>query len=595
MTNPTEHARFGRTAALAVAALLVLSVLGPVGTAAAAGQTAVTVSAADDAIAVGETTTVDVVVDSDGGVSAAELGVELDDPSVASITDVSISGAPSTKQVDVAADGSSASVAYFGVSTPDAGAVTVVTVTVEAEAPGETGISVTPRTDNDDVVLFDKQGAPYTVTGVGSAALTVTEADDGGDANSPPTADAGSDATVDEGTSAQLDASGSEDADGSIASYSWTQVDGPSVSLSDASTAAPTFTAPDVGDAQTLVFEVTVTDDDGASDVDTVSVTVTPTDDDPSTPDPPSDGDGLETELTLSPADQTVPSGSTTTVDVVVESADGGVGAGAFAVSVDDPSVASITAVDVQGGPAGQFVESSVAADGGSATVEYATADTADSGSVPVVTLTLEGASTGSASVSIDDASLYDEAGAPYAVTGTSGASVTVENPPFFLSALDGPSTLTTDESGTVSATVTNGGAVSATKSVALTVDGQTVATEQVTLDAGESATVEFTLTGGDVGTVSYTVSTADDSISGEVAVTLPVVGNSEGPPADLDGDGLYEDVNGDGTVDVGDVQTLFAHDEEDAIQDHVAAFDFNGDGTVDVGDVQTLFAQQAL
>jgi hypothetical protein len=586
-------------AALAVAALLVLSVLGPIGTAAAAGQTAVTVSAADDEIAVGETTTFDLVVESDGGIAAAELGVELDDPSAASITDVSITGAPSTKQVDVAADGSSASVAYFGVSTAETGDVTIVTVTVEAEAPGETGLTVTPRADNDDVVLFDKTGAAYTVTSTGSAALTVTEADDGGDANSPPTADAGPDTTVDEGASVQLDASGSEDADGSIAGYGWTQIGGPSVTLSDASVAMPTFTAPDVDGTETLVFEVTVTDEDGASDADTVSVTVAPTDDgsdeDPSPPDQPGDGDGAETELTLSPVDQTVTSGSTTTVDVVVDSADGGVGAGTFAVSVDDPSVAFITDAEVQNGPMDQFVQSSIAADGGSATVEYATADTADSGSVPVVTLTLEGATTGSTSVSIDDATLYDETGAPYVVTGTSDASVIVEDPPFFLSALNGPSTLTTGESGTVSATVTNGGAVSATKSVTLSVDGQTVATEEVTLDAGESAMVEFTLTGGDVGTLSYAVSTADDSISGDVAVTLPVVGNSGSPPADLDGDGLYEDVNGDGTVDVGDVQTLFAHDEDDAIQDHAAAFDFNGDGQVDVGDVQTLFAQQTL
>jgi len=91
--------------------------------------------------------------------------------------------------------------------------------------------------------------------------------------NQPPTADAGADQTVDEGDSVTLDASGSDDSDGDQLGYSWTQTGGPSVTLSDAAVAQPTFTAPDVGSETTLTFEVEVSDGQ-ASDIDTVNVTV---------------------------------------------------------------------------------------------------------------------------------------------------------------------------------------------------------------------------------------------------------------------------------------------------------------------------------
>jgi hypothetical protein len=105
--------------------------------------------------------------------------------------------------------------------------------------------------------------------------LTVEPLETGG--NSAPTADAGSDQTVDENTTVQLDASGSGDSDGDTLSYEWTQTGGPSVTLSDATAAQPTFTAPEVDGDQTLTFEVNVSDGN-ASDIDSVNVTVQDTD-----------------------------------------------------------------------------------------------------------------------------------------------------------------------------------------------------------------------------------------------------------------------------------------------------------------------------
>jgi len=100
--------------------------------------------------------------------------------------------------------------------------------------------------------------------------LTVTEIG----ANAGPSADAGSNQTADEGSTVQLDASTSSDPDGDQLGYSWTQTAGPAVQLSAGDDAQPSFTAPDVSGTTTLTFEVTVTDEAGATDTDAVTVTV---------------------------------------------------------------------------------------------------------------------------------------------------------------------------------------------------------------------------------------------------------------------------------------------------------------------------------
>jgi len=68
-------------------------------------------------------------------------------------------------------------------------------------------------------------------------------------------------------------------------------------------------------------------------------------------------------------------------------------------------------------------------------------------------------------------------------------------------------------------------------------------------------------------------------------------IGEFENAPTDPDGDGKYEDVNGDGSVNVGDAQAIFANTDDPVVQNNVAAFDFNGDGSVNVGDAQAIFA----
>lgn len=93
--------------------------------------------------------------------------------------------------------------------------------------------------------------------------------------NQAPTANAGQEQTATENTTVALSGTGT-DADGSIASYSWTQISGDAVTLSDASSAEVTFTAPDVSATSILEFTLTVTDDEGATHSDTVMITIEP-------------------------------------------------------------------------------------------------------------------------------------------------------------------------------------------------------------------------------------------------------------------------------------------------------------------------------
>ncbi len=97
--------------------------------------------------------------------------------------------------------------------------------------------------------------------------------------NTAPTANAGVDATVTSRSNVTLDGTGSSDPDaGDRLSYQWRQISGKSVSLQNANSALASFTAPRVRSGQTrvLVFELTVSDTQGAMGSDQVTITVGP-------------------------------------------------------------------------------------------------------------------------------------------------------------------------------------------------------------------------------------------------------------------------------------------------------------------------------
>ena len=94
--------------------------------------------------------------------------------------------------------------------------------------------------------------------------------------DNPPVANAGDNQTVNELSSVTLDGIASVDPDGTIASYLWSQIAGPVAKLNDSASSQPEFLAPAISEASELVFELTVADEIGNTDVDMVTITVNP-------------------------------------------------------------------------------------------------------------------------------------------------------------------------------------------------------------------------------------------------------------------------------------------------------------------------------
>ena len=127
---------------------------------------------------------------------------------------------------------------------------------------------------------------------------------------------------------------------------------------------------------------------------------------------------------------------------------------------------------------------------------------------------------------------------------------------------------------------------------IATTVRDRASAGTSLSLVAGETGSYSITVdtTGIAPGTYNVTVSTENDSASTSTTITAAAgpgdVTGDGNPATDVDDDGLYEDVNGDGTFDIFDVQAFLENFEDSASS---SAFDFNEDGSVDIFDVQAL------
>jgi hypothetical protein len=66
----------------------------------------------------------------------------------------------------------------------------------------------------------------------------------------------------------------------------------------------------------------------------------------------------------------------------------------------------------------------------------------------------------------------------------------------------------------------------------------------------------------------------------------------SSNPPTDPDGDGIFEDLNGNGRLDFADVVLYFNQMEWIAGNEPVTAFDLNGNGRIDFADIVKLFGE---
>jgi hypothetical protein len=128
-------------------------------------------------------------------------------------------------------------------------------------------------------------------------------------------------------------------------------------------------------------------------------------------------------------------------------------------------------------------------------------------------------------------------------------------------------------------------------------ISGATVSIPDLNQSATTDNNGEATLSVNASATGNYTVTASADDFAGTTAVltVLPaddpvpaVVGTT--PAGDLDSDGRYEDINGDGTFNIVDVNALYQSLGSETLTDNADAFDFNGDGSVNIVDVNRLF-----
>ncbi|MDQ7016523.1 MAG: HYR domain-containing protein [Gammaproteobacteria bacterium] len=126
------------------------------------------------------------------------------------------------------------------------------------------------------VNVVDQTNVAHTASVTASESV-VNSATTNNAANVAPTADAGLAQTVDEGVVVTLSGVGTDTAPGTVASYAWTQLTGDAVTLTGANTASASFTAPILSAVSVLPlqFQLTVTDDGGASATATVDISVT--------------------------------------------------------------------------------------------------------------------------------------------------------------------------------------------------------------------------------------------------------------------------------------------------------------------------------
>ncbi len=89
-------------------------------------------------------------------------------------------------------------------------------------------------------------------------------------------------------------------------------------------------------------------------------------------------------------------------------------------------------------------------------------------------------------------------------------------------------------------------------------------------------------------------VSIVDDlrEATGSLAIPVALPG-FENPPTDPDGDGLFEDLNGNGRVDFGDINAFYANLEWIRANEPLSLFDMDGDGQIGASDIPAAYGQE--
>ena len=586
--------------------------------AAAAGSTSVQLSPTTATVNESRSQTFDLVVsDADGGVGAITAEISVGDTDIASIEDMELEADPGVETIDIESDGSEVFVRAALMDTADTGEVTVGTLTVEGTGAGSTDLSLSVES------LGDEEGNPYNVGGTPGSSLTVENTADSVDLEI--TADA---SAVEVGDEVEFEVRRA-DTDALVSARVSLGDETYETGLDGAVTVEITEEMASDAETITAVASKASTDDEAFQD-DSVTLnlgaddTETPETDPPDDTETPAPGDGPR--VTLDAANPAVGVEETATFDVVASDVDGGVGAIEARITLDSVESARITGAELAGGAGVSQTE--VTEDGRAVVVRGALMDTDDSGTVQVATVTVEGIEPGTSTLSVEVESLGNEQGDTYDVVATPSRTLTVGasdggdddgsaggESTVVLSVSDLPQgferssvTIQTDVNASVTATqaelvsesqlrvvsdsprsttvqavdlADNVGAIDGQQPLArLTYDTQLDA-DEVEIDVEELVDDE----GNDIPGDRLSVTVRSGSLFDE-----PLPGaDAESAPTDPDGDGRYEDINGDGTVSFDDAVALSFVQSTDLSTDQVDALDFDEDGDLDIDDAVAL------
>ena len=364
-----------------------------------------------------------------------------------------------------------------------------------------------PAIDQDTNLVFqlqvtDDDGA----TAISTTTITI---------NNAPTATITTDTQINESAQHTLSAATSADPGGSITSYLWQQTDGPSVDLDDPTSATPTFTAPAVSSDTDLIFQLQVTDDDGATDTTTITININ----NAPTANAGSDAQVYETQsLSLNASASTDTNGGSIASYLWQQSG------GSPSLSLDDTTspTPSLTAPEVAANSAITF-ELKVT-DNDQASASDRVIITIINNSPPQVTidsdLTVSETKQVNLSASVSDP---DDNIASYQWLQTDGTEVTIANADQQSASFTAPEVDINGEQLQFQLTVTDAGAKSASATITVTIENN----EAPTAIASSSQSV---YNEGD--TISLSAASSSDS---DGSITSYLWQRTDGPNVDLD------------------------------------------------------------
>jgi plastocyanin len=341
--------------------------------------------------------------------------------------------------------------------------------------------------------------------------------------------------------------------------------------------------------------------------------------------------------LSLQPASSTAKPGDTNTYEIVLSNVSNGVGAfDNVTIAVNDSAVAEITSISTD---VGGDTDSGVDSAGTLAYVNLAFGgDTNDTGDVTIATVEVTANATGTAGLNLTlTGDIARENGELYTVTAVEDGSMSVEGESLDVALDPANQTVANGSTGAYEIVLVNAsGGVGSFDNLTVSVPGTSVAEVQSIksdLTNPESGVASDNATGfinvpfgdHDVDTGDVTVATVVVRANGlgETTLSVTVTGDiadetgnlyrigavtggtvngtappdqsvteDDEPPTNTDDDALFEDVNGNGAIDIGDIQALFQNQDTETIVENSVFYDFNGNGRIDIGDIQALFEE---